>query len=66
LHEAGDVREPAVAAARAAGLDGRRARVEADDARFPVGRHFPFFEQTVRLFINVYQEWFVNRATNGH
>jgi hypothetical protein len=33
------VREPAVAAARAAGLDGRRAGVEADDARFPVGRH---------------------------
>ncbi len=32
-HEAGDVRQPAVAAARAAGLDGRpRARVEADDA----------------------------------
>ena len=39
LHEAGDVREPAVAAARAR-LDGRRAGVEADDARFPVGRHF--------------------------
>jgi hypothetical protein len=40
-HEAGDVRESAVAAARAAGLDGRRARVEADDARrSPVGRHF--------------------------
>jgi hypothetical protein len=40
-HEAGDVRQAAVAAARAAGLDGRRARVEADDARFTVG-HFPF------------------------
>ena len=40
-HEAGDVRQPAVAAARAAGLDGRRARVEADDARSAVGRHFP-------------------------
>ena len=33
------MREAAVAAARAAGLDGRRARVEADDARSPVGRH---------------------------
>jgi hypothetical protein len=38
-HEAGDVRQPAVTAARAAGLDGLRARVEADDARTPVGRH---------------------------
>jgi hypothetical protein len=36
------VRQPAVAAARAAGLDGRRARVEADDARSPVGGHFRF------------------------
>jgi hypothetical protein len=42
LHEAGDVREAAVAAARAAGLDGRRARVEADDARPAVDRHFRF------------------------
>ena len=39
-HEAGDVRQPAVAAARTAGgLDGRRARVEADDARSAVGGH---------------------------
>jgi hypothetical protein len=33
------MRQPAVAAARAARLDGRRARVEADDARSCVGRH---------------------------
>jgi hypothetical protein len=39
-HEAGDVREPGVAAARAAGLDGRRARVEADDP--PTGAFFFF------------------------
>jgi hypothetical protein len=44
FHKAGDVRQPAVAAARAAGLDGRRARVEADDARSAVGRHFRFSE----------------------
>jgi hypothetical protein len=36
------VRQPAVATARAAGLDGRRARVEADDAHSPVRRHFPW------------------------
>ena len=36
------MREAAVAAARAAGLDGKRARVEADDsdARSAVGRHY--------------------------
>jgi hypothetical protein len=39
LDEAVDVRQPAVAAARAARLDGRRARVEADDAGSCVGRH---------------------------
>jgi hypothetical protein len=43
LYEAGDVREAAVAAARAAGLDGRRARVEADDARSAVGHPGLFF-----------------------
>jgi hypothetical protein len=39
LDEALNVRQPAVAAARAARLDRRRARVEADDARFVAGRH---------------------------
>jgi hypothetical protein len=38
--EAADVRQPAVAAARAAGLDRRRARVVAYDARSVIGRHF--------------------------
>ncbi len=56
---AGDVRQPAVAAARAAGLDGRRARVEADDARSPVGRHhFPRSKfKTVGWDGLEYQDW---------
>ncbi len=52
LDEAVDVRQPAVAAASAAGLDGRRARVQADDARSSVGRHVSGLDITIMITID--------------
>ncbi len=59
--EAGDVRQPAVAAASAAGLDGRRAGAEANDARFLGSRHFPRGVQ--RVWVEEMPRWYCGTGT---